>query len=392
MASPVADAVEQTTNRPLRVIAGGELGVLAVCQAPSVAQLDQFRQTDTWGVACKEEGITHLACRSREGLEDTGTAVLCAARASGQLTFQDSSTGTEHSRLDSVPDGAADNAICYSGCLWHALPTEARAFNLLTCCFDGSVLIRQMQADLGGAWTDTAAWQTHKHVCCADMQSERAWLAVGPKDAEPSVWDIDTQQQVFAARAPKGNPMTPQEPPWATAIAAVPGQGGNCFVVGTAHHHIRLFDARAHRRPVCNVNFGESRITALQPEPTGDRCWVGNGMGKLELLKQAQQENKEGDFDSALKTYSFITKQYGDLALANYAQVGRALMLYQQGDTVRSILELDELELTLRGYAEVHAALAAMLYSEKPPAVQRAELQIQQDLQSLLYAFGNLEH
>lgn len=57
-----------------------------------------------------------------------------------------------------------------------------------------------------------------------DKQAEKPWLGLGPKGAEPSVWDIDTQQQVYAARAPKGNRMTPQESPWATAIAAVPGQ------------------------------------------------------------------------------------------------------------------------------------------------------------------------
>lgn len=32
-------------------------------------------------------------------------------------------------------------------------------------------------------------------------------------------------------------------------------------------------------------------------------------------------------------------------------------MLYQQGDITRSILELDELELTLRGYAEVRGSV-----------------------------------
>ena len=50
-------------------------------------------------------------------------------------------------------------------------------------------------------------------------------------------------------------------------------QAGSCFVVGTAHHLVRLFDVRAHRRPVLQVDFGESRITALQPEPDGGSCY-----------------------------------------------------------------------------------------------------------------------
>lgn len=55
-------------------------------------------------------------------------------------------------------------------------------------------------------------------------------------------------------------------------------------------------------------------------------------------------------------------------------------MLYQVGssDAIRvsdAILQLEDLEVALRGYAEVHAALAVILYVERPARLQQAEQQ-----------------
>lgn len=50
-------------------------------------------------------------------------------------------------------------------------------------------------------------------------------------------------------------------------------------------------------------------------------------------------------------------------------------MLYQTGKTVDAVLEMVGEEEELRGNAEVHAALAAMLYSESPKQIKRAETQ-----------------
>ena len=77
----------------------------------------------------------------------------------------------------------------------------------------------------------------------------------------------------------------------------------------------------------------------------------------------------------ALKKYTTITKQFPDLAIAEYAKIKRALMLYQSGKTVDAVLEMEGEEEDLRGNAEVHAALAAMLYSETPKQIRRAETQ-----------------
>lgn len=49
-------------------------------------------------------------------------------------------------------------------------------------------------------------------------------IILGCKGAQPGMWDLATQQQTFAARAPTATRMDPVESPWTTAIASVPQQ------------------------------------------------------------------------------------------------------------------------------------------------------------------------
>ena len=77
----------------------------------------------------------------------------------------------------------------------------------------------------------------------------------------------------------------------------------------------------------------------------------------------------------ALQRYTQITRDYADLALSERARVPRALHLYELGQTNEALLELEDEEVALRGNAEVHAALAALLYTERPGELSYAEQQ-----------------
>lgn len=50
-------------------------------------------------------------------------------------------------------------------------------------------------------------------------------------------------------------------------------------------------------------------------------------------------------------------------------------VLLQLGDASKSIIALEDLEVSMRGAPEVHAALAAVLYAERPAQRLRAEQQ-----------------
>jgi hypothetical protein len=95
----------------------------------------------------------------------------------------------------------------------------------------------------------------------------------------------------------------------------------------------------------------------------------------LDLLARAEENQKQGRYADALDGYQHVIGGYPDLALAERARVKRALMEYQLGKTRDSILHLEDEEVAVRGNAEVHAALAAVLYTERPNELNIAEEQ-----------------
>ncbi|KAI3438764.1 hypothetical protein D9Q98_001182 [Chlorella vulgaris] len=100
---------------------------------------------------------------------------------------------------------------------------------------------------------------------------------------------------------------------------------------------------------------------------------------RLARLQQLTAEGSAaaaaGNYAAALAAYDSVVKQFPDFATTEYARLSRALLLYQLGRTSDAILQLEDLEVALRGYSEVHAALAAVLYTERPALLDQAETQ-----------------
>lgn len=93
------------------------------------------------------------------------------------------------------------------------------------------------------------------------------------------------------------------------------------------------------------------------------------------LMAAGRAAEAAGDYETALASYDSAVRQFPDFATTEYSRLARGLTLYQLGRTSDAILQLEDLEVTLRGYAEVHAALAAVLYVERPSLLQSAETQ-----------------
>ncbi|CAN6326042.1 unnamed protein product, partial [Urochloa humidicola] len=93
---------------------------------------------------------------------------------------------------------------------------------------------------------------------------------------------------------------------------------------------------------------------------------VGEAVGLLELGRELQAR---GEFSQALASFTRVVRDYADLALSEYARVGRALVLYEIGDRDESIAEMEDVSIALKEYPEIHAALAAALYADKHAAL-----------------------
>ncbi|PIA28538.1 hypothetical protein AQUCO_06900066v1 [Aquilegia coerulea] len=85
----------------------------------------------------------------------------------------------------------------------------------------------------------------------------------------------------------------------------------------------------------------------------------------IELLDKGREFQALGDFTRALDYFSQVVSDYKDFAFSDYARVGRALALYEVGNREEAIAEMEDVSISLKGYPEVHAALAAALYVDK---------------------------
>ncbi|KAM5577799.1 hypothetical protein ABKV19_008239 [Rosa sericea] len=85
----------------------------------------------------------------------------------------------------------------------------------------------------------------------------------------------------------------------------------------------------------------------------------------LDLLERGRDFQARGDFDQALLSFTQVIEKYKEFAFSDYARVGRALTLYEVGNRDDAIAEMEDVSISLKGYPEVHAALAAALYVDK---------------------------
>ncbi|XP_034903062.1 uncharacterized protein [Populus alba] len=85
----------------------------------------------------------------------------------------------------------------------------------------------------------------------------------------------------------------------------------------------------------------------------------------VELLEKGRELQAQGDFNEALLYFTKMVENYKDFAFSEYGRFGRALSLYEVGDREEAIAEMEDISISLKGYPEIHAALAAALYADK---------------------------
>ncbi len=107
-----------------------------------------------------------------------------------------------------------------------------------------------------------------------------------------AVWSLAHRKEVYRAKGGKPNRVGLVDLPHVTAVAflpaaaaAPPGPAGAepeeagppplRLLAGTAKHKLWLYDLAAGKRPQLEVAWGETRVTALAPEPDGEPCQAG---------------------------------------------------------------------------------------------------------------------
>jgi ribosome biogenesis protein NSA1 len=114
-------------------------------------------------------------------------------------------------------------------------------------------------------------------------------LATGGKERDVQLWDLHTQQCTWRAKnVPMDYKLQLRIPVWVTAVAPLHSAQEDPLqqqlIAGTAYKHLRFYDARAHRRPVKSLDYGEYRITALVVAGGGREAIIADAAGEVTCL------------------------------------------------------------------------------------------------------------
>ncbi|KPJ04711.1 WD repeat-containing protein 74 [Papilio xuthus] len=114
------------------------------------------------------------------------------------------------------------------------------------------------------------------------FQDDTTLFATGGQENDLKVWRLGETEPVFSAKNRPHDWLQLRVPIWVSDLAFMPGQGGNILAICSRYGYVRLYDTRAQRRPVCNVDFQNGMAaTCLQPSFDDRQVLVGFGRGQL---------------------------------------------------------------------------------------------------------------
>ncbi|GAX16793.1 ribosome biogenesis protein NSA1 [Fistulifera solaris] len=167
------------------------------------------------------------------------------------------------------------------------------------------------------------------------------YVAMGGKERETVLWDLNTSQQVWKAKNLPPDAQTLLQPQvWPTAISFLKNSvfsnaDGNIMAVGSAHNEVRIYDirvkdAQAIRRPFAVTPFGliEHRVTALCQSNAhtlvvGDAAGYLNAVDLRKLGKKARVKKSitttvgsQGRFVGPVGSVQSVVKHYDSPVIA----------------------------------------------------------------------------
>ena len=107
---------------------------------------------------------------------------------------------------------------------------------------------------------------------------------------------------------------------------------------------------------------------------------VGEAVRLLDLGRDLQAR---GEFPEALASFTRVVAEYADLALSEYARVGRALVLYEIGDRDQSIAEMEDVSIALKGYP---GQCVSCIY---PPWMHASDLMVLHSINHSVVSIGD---
>ena len=141
------------------------------------------------------------------------------------------------------------------------------------------------------------------------------------------LYDVETQKVRYKAKPPPENWLGYRAPPFVSALEFVPGTDGACVLVGTGERRVRLYDTRVDKRATVDLEVGETTVTALAMNASGQFAFVGNAKGQLQTV-DLRARGVFAKFKGAQGSIREIAPHPGGEALVAVAGLDRYLRVY----------------------------------------------------------------
>ncbi|ORX58625.1 WD40 repeat-like protein [Piromyces finnis] len=113
--------------------------------------------------------------------------------------------------------------------------------------------------------------------CMKVHPKESNIFATGGEERELCIWDLNKMEEddeseqentfkikpIFTAKNVKHDFLNLRVPVWVTCMEWLDDNDTTKIIIGTGHHHIRVYDTKKARRPILSVEIGEYPIRSL---------------------------------------------------------------------------------------------------------------------------------
>ncbi|XP_061726074.1 WD repeat-containing protein 74 isoform X1 [Cydia pomonella] len=113
--------------------------------------------------------------------------------------------------------------------------------------------------------------------------AEEQLFATGGEENDLKIYRIGEPEPIFSAKNLAHDWLQLRRDIWVSDLCWC-GQGGQLTAVCSRHGYIRLYDIRAQRRPVCNIELEKMAATCIAPGRDERQVMVGFGRGQLHAV------------------------------------------------------------------------------------------------------------
>ncbi|GLE01823.1 hypothetical protein PINS_up010661 [Pythium insidiosum] len=267
----------------MRVIVADETGLLKSIELEKNEQRVIGNRHQPQG---RERAIERICWYQDENQDISARESVVVARASSvvELYRADHAASDELSRErqaewsfpTSTPASASSRCV--------GVDMLQRYGSVVHCTAAGDVLVRNSLREAGKPSTFSAGPDLERMRLDPFAQTH---IATGGKERDLNVWSLERQEAVFKAKNVTHDKLDMRVPVWVKDLQflSTPGSSnGHRVVVGTGHHHIRLYDTNTKRRPVLQIEHGEYPINALCVSPDETRVFAADTTGCVDVF------------------------------------------------------------------------------------------------------------